>query len=404
MPKIGQYLLLAVTHPMELRAMASYGLWRDERELDKDESTGYQRANMKRCWEFLDLTSRSFSAVIKQLEGDFARVICLFYLVLRGLDTVEDDMSIELNEKCSVLESFHERLSQPGWNYSGNGSREKDRQLLVEFDKVIEEIMMLDERYRIPITRICKCMGYGMAHYAREAAASSSNYAVDSMADFDLYCHYVAGLVGEGLSALFSASGKERADLGKMLTLSNSMGLMLQKTNIMRDFREDLEDGRLFWPKEIWGKYTNDPKQFYQEMETDPVVKQKALNALSEMVLDALVHAVDCLDYLSLLKNQSIFNFCAIPQVMAIATLEVCFMNPDVLKKNVKIRKSLAVYVRHAGQQSLCIANDFPVAHSTLDESERRSQHFPRIRSQTPLKSRSLRPQLLENLHCRRTH
>lgn len=346
MSKIAQYLVLAFTHPLELRALASYGLWRDERELEKDETTGYQRPNMKRCWEFLDMTSRSFSAVTKQLEGDFARVICLFYLVLRGLDTVEDDMSIDLEEKCQVLESFHERLSQPGWNYNGNGSREKDRQLLVEFDKVIEEIMMLDEGYRVPITRICKRMGQGMAHYARAAAASTSTYAVDTLADFDLYCHFVAGIVGEGLSALFSASGKERTDLGNMLTLSNSMGLMLQKTNVMRDFREDLEDGRLFWPKEIWGKYTSDPKQFYQELDSDPQVKQKALNALSEMVLDALVHAVDCLDYLSLLKNQTIFNFCAIPQVMAIATLEVCFMNPDVLKKNVKIRKSLAVYVR----------------------------------------------------------
>lgn len=186
-------------------------------------------------------------------------------------------------------------------------------------------------------------MGEGMAHYAREGAASDTSYAINTLADFDLYCHYVAGIVGEGLSALFSASGKEREDLGHMLTLSNSMGLMLQKTNIMRDFREDLEDGRFFWPREIWSKYANDPKAFY--MKQDPEQQKKALFALSEMILDALSHATDCLDYLSLLKNQSVFAFCAIPQVMAIATLEECFMNPNVFKKNVKIRKSLAVHV-----------------------------------------------------------
>lgn len=222
------------------------------------------------------------------------------------------------------------------------GPNEKDRQLLVEFDKVIDELMMLDDSYKTVITRVCRSMGFGMAHYAREAAKSQSSYAVDTLKDFDLYCHYVAGLVGEGLSGLFSASGKESDELAKRLTLSNSMGMMLQKTNIMRDFREDLEDGRLFWPKEIWGKNTNDPKQFY----TNPDMKQKALWAMSEMVLDALSHAVDCLDYLSLLKNQSIFNFCSIPQVMAIATLEICFMNPDVFEKNVKIRRSLALQVR----------------------------------------------------------
>lgn len=30
---------------------------------------------MRKCWDFLDLTSRSFSAVIKELEGDLARTV-----------------------------------------------------------------------------------------------------------------------------------------------------------------------------------------------------------------------------------------------------------------------------------------------------------------------------------------
>jgi len=30
---------------------------------------------MKKCWEMLDLTSRSFAAVIKELEGDLSRVV-----------------------------------------------------------------------------------------------------------------------------------------------------------------------------------------------------------------------------------------------------------------------------------------------------------------------------------------
>ena len=186
-------------------------------------------------------------------------------------------------------------------------------------------------------------MGHGMAHYVRLASTSKSSYAVSSLHEYDLYCHFVAGLVGEGVSALFSASGKEMPELGKMLTLSNSMGLMLQKTNITRDFREDLDQGRFFWPQEIWGKFADNPRTFFEN--SDAETQQKALWALSEQILDALVHSIDCLDYLSLLKNQSVFNFCSIPQVMAIATLELCFMNPKVFKGNVKIRKSLALQV-----------------------------------------------------------
>ena len=48
---------------------------------------------------------------------------------------------------------------------------------------------------------------------------------VETVRDFDEYCHYVAGLVGLGLSKLFHNAGLE--DLASD-DLSNSMGLFLQ--------------------------------------------------------------------------------------------------------------------------------------------------------------------------------
>lgn len=48
---------------------------------------------------------------------------------------------------------------------------------------------------------------------------------VETIGDYDEYCHYVAGLVGLGLSKLFHASKLE--DLASD-ELSNSMGLFLQ--------------------------------------------------------------------------------------------------------------------------------------------------------------------------------
>lgn len=64
------------------------------------------------------------------------------------------------------------------------------------------------------------------------------------------YCHYVAGLVGVGLSKLFSASKLEDPEVGQDTELANSMGLFLQKTNIIRDYLEDMQEGRAFWPQE----------------------------------------------------------------------------------------------------------------------------------------------------------
>jgi farnesyl-diphosphate farnesyltransferase len=201
--------------------------------------------------------------------------------------------------------------------------------------------------YRKVIQDCCQKMGNGMAYYAKEAEKPDSLYAVDTLADLDLYCHYVAGIIGEGVSRLWSASGKEAADLGQRLSLANHMGLHLQKTNVMRDFREDLDDGRLFWPREIWSRYVSHPAEL-----AAPGNEDKGRAALIDMAWDAMQHAPAALDYLSLLKNQSVFNFCAIPQVMAIATLDECFGNLDVLHRNVKIRKGIAVDVR--ATESIC--------------------------------------------------
>lgn len=232
-------------------------------------------------------------------------------------------------------------------------------------------------RYQNVIADVVRKMGAGMADFAALATPEQPVAEVNTIADYDLYCHYVAGLVGEGLSGLFASSEKERSFLAEQLTLSNSMGMLLQKTNILRDIKEDVDEGRGFWPREIWSKHGfNSMKEL-----VDPAREKQALFAASEMTLDALRHATDALDYLTLLKCQSVFNFVAIPAVMAVATLERCFMNPDILKRNVKIRRGESIGVGwvldYTREEAPLI-----VAHLKIRQSTRRSLHLPRLRDQ----------------------
>ena len=187
-------------------------------------------------------------------------------------------------------------------------------------------------------------METGMADYAHKAATTGTIY-LDTTSEYDLYCHYVAGLVGEGLSRLFSASKKESPSIGTQLELSNSMGLLLQKTNIIRDFREDVDQKRFFWPRDIWGRKEFGFVDMNEMTSSDSETVKRAMWAQSGMILDALRHTTDALDYLRMLKNQSVFVFCAIPAAMAIATLELCFMNPAMFQRNIKIRKAEAAKV-----------------------------------------------------------
>lgn len=275
----------------------------------------------------------------------------IFYLILRGLDTVEDDMTIALEEKEPILRNFDSILDKDGWTYNGNGPNEKDRQLLVEFDCVIAEFKSIKPAYKTIIKDITKRMGNGMADYCNNAEHNVNG--VDSIKDYEKYCHYVAGLVGEGCTRLFVEAKLANPALLQRPDLHESMGQFLQQTNIIRDIKEDLDDKRRFWPKEVWSKYVDNFEDLFA-----PENEEKALNCQSEMILLAIQRADDCLFYLAGLRDQSVFNFCAIPQSMAIATLELCFRNPAMFKRNIKITKGAACQLMTDSTQNLQVVCD----------------------------------------------
>lgn len=329
---MSKYLQLAL-HPAELKSVAQLVLFRAPTHTPPN---ALPRQSLVRCYDFLSITSRSFASVIKELHPELKDAVMIFYLVLRALDTVEDDMLIDNAVKVPILRSFDAKLDTRDWTFNGNAPTEKDRIVLVEFDVILSEYHRLRPEYRAIIRDIAGKMGNGMADYIADKAFNDRG--IDTIAGYDLYCHYVAGLVGEGLTRMIVCAGfaHESLDADKF-RMSESMGLFLQKTNIIRDYHEDLVDGRAFWPREIWGKYTSDFKLFHHD--TSPALEFQAVACVSEMVLNALTHVHDCLGYLARIRDPSTFGFCAIPQVMAVATLELVYQNPRVFHQNVKLRK-----------------------------------------------------------------
>ncbi|KAH9657035.1 Squalene synthase 1 [Citrus sinensis] len=282
------------------------------------------------CYSMLHKVSRSFALVIQQLGTDLRNAVCIFYLVLRALDTVEDDTSIPTDVKVPILIAFHRHVYDREWHFSC-GTKEY-KVLMDQFHHVSTAFLELGKGYQDAIEDITKRMGAGMAKFICKE--------VESIDDYDEYCYYVAGLVGLGLSKLFYASGTE--DLAPD-SLSNSMGLFLQKTNIIRDYLEDINEipkCRMFWPREIWSKYVNKLEDLKYEENSD-----KAVQCLNDMVTNALMHVEDCLKYMSVLRDHAIFRFCAIPQIMAIGTLALCYNNIEVFRGVVKMRRGLTAKV-----------------------------------------------------------
>lgn len=308
------------------------------------------------CYEALKKVSRSFAVVIQQLPEELKNPVCLFYLILRGLDTVEDDMNIDNAVKKEMLLTFADRINKEEFNLENVGDTQDYRDLMLHFDKVIREYQKLGPQYKDVITEITREMAIGMNKYAHET--------VESYEDWDDYCYYVAGLVGIGLSRLFLASELETSVKLSDKNLSNEMGLFLQKTNIIRDFAEDLEQGRIFWPEESW----KNKARTLEELQAD---EKSGLAALNEVVLNAFEHVPACLEFLECLDNQQVFRFCAIPQLMAVATLKELYNNLLVLHQNVKIRKGKTAKYFVAIQDFNSTKKEFISVLESLDKIDR---------------------------------
>ena len=335
------------------------------------------------CGTMLDKVSRSFASVIRQLPVTLALPVCIFYLILRALDTVEDDMDLqkfkaalasaeggkrrpaaisddearEFKFKC--LTHFHTLLEPEESDFyndkvifktlSDADVGEKDEATLFKkFDSVVRVYNSCAKAQRDIMVDITKQMAAGMADYI---GRDLSDKGTEDLADYGQYCHYVAGLVGEGLSRLWttaSDSGLPQKTLDQLSsergldTLSSDMGLFLQKTNIIRDYLEDILDQRAFWPKEVWGQYVKNLGDLKEEE-----FLAEALACLNHMICDALEKVPSSLTYLGLLEDGSnqVMRFCAIPQAMAIATLEKLYANPLVFKGVVKIWKPTAARI-----------------------------------------------------------
>lgn len=281
--------------------------------------------NEKKCYEHLRNVGRTFGFAIIELPEELRNTICCFYLLMRILDTVEDSKSIPDAQKIHICQTFYETIVV-------------DREILPMVDnpackKLIEDIdcvkimmeTLTEERKRIIIDSLKTC-GEGMAEFVLISE-------IHDMETLDRYCHHVAGIVGIGLGKIFSTYETEYPFLASptVNVLSNHNGLLLQKTNILRDFQEDSVRGKKFWP------YPRD------ELLTLPTEQ----GAMAKFILHTLEnHLPPTITNLSLVKSQKIFFSCASPSVLAVATLVECYNNPVVFTdKKVKVSMEVMEFI-----------------------------------------------------------
>ncbi|KIM24371.1 hypothetical protein M408DRAFT_233088 [Serendipita vermifera MAFF 305830] len=351
-------LLDLIRHPMEYRTLAQYSVYHEPRrditsplELA---TTRYNEPTMRKCWDMLDATAGLYAVTVKGLDNDLARVVCVAYHVFRALYLIEGSTSLSNDAKESSLRGFHQKITKSTATF--------DEKELVDFDAVVAELALLPADCRTIIINTAQQMGAGMADYIHRAAAAArkgtSVACTTNTVEYDLYCHYTSGLVGEALTKFFvlipapvrfsSLPRKdtgvvmiERAFLGEQALLSNSCALLVKKATLIQNVVEDAKRGVWLWPNEVVARGgVRNLEELLANGSGEGEAAESALWVLSEMVLGALGHATDALDYIVLLKNQGTFNLVAFSTALALATLDLCYMNPKVFTGEAELRKA----------------------------------------------------------------
>ncbi|RZC43536.1 hypothetical protein C5167_036483 [Papaver somniferum] len=269
-------------------------------------------------------------SIQRYLGPELRNAICVFYCVLRALDTVEDDMNMPSDVKVPILENFHRHIYDGHLQFSCGTNHHKE--LIDQFHHVSTAFSELRKSYQELIEETTRKMGAGMAKFILKE--------VETMNDYNEYCHIVAGLVFIGMSELCHAS--DSADFPPE-HLSNSMGLILQKINIIQDFSDDMNAKpkvHMHWPRHIWSKYVDKLEELaYKEN------SEKAVSCLNDMVTDALSHVEDCLEYLSTLQDSAMFRFYAVNLIISTGILARCYNNVEVFRGGVKMNHGHSVKV-----------------------------------------------------------
>lgn len=202
----------------------------------------------------LKRVSRSFYLSVRMLPIPMRRGVCIGYLLARASDTLADSQ-----KDSRLLDAFESGLrarhagGMPPMTFTP--SHPGEARLMRELPSVFNALHTLPDQesslVRDVVTTIIGGQRMDMTRFER--ASANHVVSLDTADDLDDYTWRVAGCVGQfwtrlGFLTLTDAFSNQAPE--KLESLGIRFGQGLQLVNILRDIREDLENGRNYLPSD----------------------------------------------------------------------------------------------------------------------------------------------------------
>jgi 15-cis-phytoene synthase len=183
------------------------------------------RTAYRRCEQITRQQAKNFSYGIALLPSAKRRALSAVYAFARRIDDIGDG-TMPADDKIAALEQAREQIT----SLNRDGS-------IVADDLVLVALRDAGARFPIPIA------AFGELIDGCEADVRGVSYT--TFEELKYYCRCVAGSIGRLSLGVFGST-----DMAQAERLADSLGIALQLTNILRDIREDLVNGRVYLPAE----------------------------------------------------------------------------------------------------------------------------------------------------------
>ncbi|MBX6355093.1 MAG: presqualene diphosphate synthase HpnD [Micromonosporaceae bacterium] len=173
----------------------------------------------RECEAITKAQARNFYYGIRLLPAAKRSVLCAVYALARRIDDIGDG-DLPTGQKVTALAQLRQAL--------GDMARSDDPVLLAVADAA--------RRFPIPLGAFAEIVD------GVEMDVTGRTYA--TFDELVVYCRCVAGSVGRLCLGVFGSKPDPQAS-----AYADALGIALQQTNILRDIREDLGNGRVYLPQ-----------------------------------------------------------------------------------------------------------------------------------------------------------
>ena len=180
----------------------------------------------RECERITRQQAKNFAYGIALLPGDKRRALSAVYAFARRVDDIGDG-DMPAADKIEALESTRSAVRSL---CDGGDVGAPD-------DRVLTALRDAAARFAIPVE------AFGELIDGCEADVRGTSYA--TFGELEHYCRCVAGSIGRLSLGVFGSRDPAAAE-----PLADALGIGLQLTNILRDIREDLSNGRVYLPAE----------------------------------------------------------------------------------------------------------------------------------------------------------